>query len=117
MNRVMVEKIPQELKEVSQWVCWRAVPKGNGKVDKIPINPTNGRKAATDNSKTWVSFDKALTYYQKHNGKQISGIGFVFSKEDPYTGVDLDGCIDHETKKLSLQAEAYLDKFHSYSEI
>lgn len=98
-------------------MCWKAVPKGNGKVDKIPINPTNGRKAATDNPKTWVSFDKAISYYQKRNGNGIDGIGFVFSKEDPFMGIDLDDCINPETNKMSLQAEAYVDKLYSYTEI
>jgi len=116
MNQAMVEKIPQELKDVSQWVCWQAVPKGNGKVDKIPINPSNGRKAATDNAKTWVSFDKAITYYKKLNGKGIDGIGFVFSKEDPFMGIDLDDCINLETNKMNFQAEAYIDKLYSYTE-
>ena len=117
MDQVIVEKIPHVLKDTPQWVCWQARPKANGKVDKIPINPNNGRKAATDNPKTWVSFDKAISYYRKHNGNGIDGIGFVFSKEDPFMGIDLDDCINLETNKMGLQAEAYVDKLHSYSEI
>ncbi len=115
MNQVIVEKIPQELKDVPQWVCWKAVPKGNGKVDKIPINPSNGRKAATDNPKTWVSFDKAVTYYRKRNGKGIDGIGFVFSKEDPFMGIDLDDSV--KNGNMELQAQAYIDKIYSYGEL
>lgn len=115
MNQVIVEKIPQSIKDLPQWVCWRAKPKANGKTDKIPINPNNGQKAATDNPETWVSFDRAYRYYLKHNGNGIAGIGFVFTKQDPYLGIDLDDSV--KNGNVELQAQAYIDKIYSYSEI
>ena len=51
--RPNLEKIPPELKEYDQWVCWGLKKKANGKFDKIPINPTTGRQAKTNDPSTW----------------------------------------------------------------
>ena len=112
---IQAENIPQELKSYRQWVCWKAKSKGNGKIDKIPINPHNGRRARTNNPTTWGSFEEAFKYSQAHkNG--VVGIGFVLTKDDPYSGIDFDDCIDAETNKMNLQTEAYIDKVFSYTE-
>ena len=116
-NQIITEKIPQEMKDCSQWVCWKAVPGDNGRVDKIPINPMNNRNASTADPKTWASFDKTIQHYERRKDRGINGIGFVFSKEDPFIGIDLDDCVNLETKKMDLQAEAYVEKLYSYSEI
>ena len=43
---VNADGIPGELKELSQWVCWRLVPQGDGTKDKKePINPKTGGRA------------------------------------------------------------------------
>ncbi len=115
MEQIITKNIPRELKDIPQWVAWKLKPRDNGKADKIPINPINGRNAATDNPQTWVIFDKALSYYQKRSGKGIDGIGFVFTKGDPYLGIDYDDCM--ENGNMNLQAQAYLDKIHSYGEL
>lgn len=48
----------------------------------------------------------------------VAGIGFVFSADDPYMGIDFDGCIDSDTGELhSAVAKAleYLDSFKERS--
>ena len=40
MGEIMYEYIPDELKKLSNWVCWQAVPdEAGGKIKKLPINP------------------------------------------------------------------------------
>jgi hypothetical protein len=85
------ENIPQELKALPQWICWKW---GNrdGKATKIPINPKNNGFAKTTDPKTWTGFEMALraaNYYKM-------GIGFVFTAEAGIVGIDMDGVIDHE---------------------
>ncbi len=46
----------------------------------------------------------------------IAGIGFVFSADDPYTGIDFDTCRDPETGALDAWAMATLAGFDSYAE-
>lgn len=42
----MYEYIPNELKKLSNWVCWQAVPdEAGGKIKKLPINPHTGELA------------------------------------------------------------------------
>ena len=84
----MYESIPQELKNLPNWICWKAVPKPRPDdpehIDKIPINPRTGGKAQSNNPDTWTDFDTALKASEQH-----SGIGFMFGNS-PFFGVDVD---------------------------
>lgn len=81
----MYESIPEELKKLKQWVCWRGDPdeKRPGKLRKTPINPYTGGGAMSNNSDTWADFTTAVKA-----SSQYSGIGFMFAP--PYFGVDID---------------------------
>jgi putative DNA primase/helicase len=100
--------IPAELKERDQWVCWR-FERRDGKWTKLPIDPKNGRGASSTAPTTWGPFEKALAYYERHQGDgKADGIGFVFAEDDPFAGVDLDdtrnattGGFDHQATELS----------------
>jgi hypothetical protein len=94
------ESIPQELKDIPQWVCWQSVDRG-GKMTKVPINPHTGRAASSTNPSTWSTFDCAAKV-----GNSYSGIGFVFTQGDPYVGIDMDGHVDQDL----------VEYFQSYTE-
>lgn len=85
----MYEKIPDELKNCPNWVCWKSEPdpKSHSGIKKIPINPYTGGKAMSNNSNTWSDFNTAVK-----SSRNYSGIGFVFSGSG-YFGVDLDDCV------------------------
>lgn len=84
------DEIPAELTELPQWVCWRYDLNDNGdKWDKIPYQ-TNGRRAKSNEPRTWTSFSKAIA---ANSAKRFDGIGFVFSESDPFCGVDIDDCL------------------------
>src|SRR5258706_4752309 len=87
---VILANIPQELKDLTQWVCWKYVDRG-GKLTKCPMNPKTGGMASSTDSTTWADFETAwrAAANERHG---YSGIGFVFSDNDPYSGVDLDDC-------------------------
>ena len=90
-NRILplrTENIPRELKTRPQWVVWQAVGE---KPDKIPYSAKTGRKASSTDLMTWSTFPEALEAYERGN---YDGLGFVFCSGDPYTGVDLDNCVD-----------------------
>ena len=84
---VRAESIPSELIIRPQWVVWRAV---GDKPDKVPYSATTGCKASSTDLLTWATFQEALEAYE--NG-DYTGLGFVFSSADPYTGIDLDNCV------------------------
>jgi DNA-binding transcriptional regulator GbsR (MarR family) len=69
---------------VRQWVVWRYDRK-----EKVPYSPRTGRRASVvDSSSTWGTFEDAQLVRDGYDG-----IGFVFTEDDPYCGVDLDDCV------------------------
>ena len=80
--------IPVEMKERNQWVCWKYILVNDRKT-KIPITPNTGRKARANDASTWGTYEDAVEM-----SKYYDGIGFVFSKEDDFVGIDIDHCID-----------------------
>jgi len=84
--------IPDELKNIPQWVNWKIAEDENrpGKYKKIPINPRTNGQAQSNNHSTWSDYQTAV-----QNSKNI---GFMFGSG--YFGVDIDGIEDeiHEFK-------------------
>ena len=76
-----MHQIPQELKELNQWHCWKDV---NG--NKIPIQ-VNGNAAKSNDPATWTDYQTAVDAAEFHTG-------LAFEIAEPYTGVDLDNCLD-----------------------
>lgn len=111
-NPPIIENIPLELRQRRQWVCW-AIELRNGKPTKVPYTPGTVKKARSNSPATWASFEAAYASYLS-NPVFFAGIGYEFSKDDPYTGVDFDHCID-EQGVISEFARAYLP--HTYAEI
>ena len=107
---VKAENIPEQLKARPQWVAWKAV---GDKPDKVPHSARTGRKASSTDLLTWCTFQETLEAYE--SGK-YAGVGFVFSSADPYTGIDLDNCVD-ENDEIALWALEIVRHFDSYTEL
>jgi primase-polymerase (primpol)-like protein len=101
------------MREYDQWVNWAWLLR-DGKWTKVPINPRTGSTAAADNPATWGTFAQAVHAY--HTGG-LAGLGFVFTPEDPFAGVDLDDCYDPATHTLTPQAALIVAELDSYTEI
>lgn len=80
--------IPHALKGWNQWVVWKYDVVG-GRQTKIPYT-VGGIKASTIDPNTWCSFDVAKAYF---DSGYADGIGFVFTKNDPFIGIDWDHCV------------------------
>ena len=87
----MVENIPPELMEVTQWVVWRFEWRKD-KWTKVPYTPHTTNKARSNAPSTWRSFRSAYSCYQERPD-YFDGIGFMFAKDDPFVGGDIDHCI------------------------
>lgn len=104
--------IPEELRLLPQWVVWKYEDIGAKKPTKVPYNPKNGKHADVTDSNTWSSFEEAFNYFSMGN---CSGLGFVFSKNDPYAFIDLD---DTEGDNAAYDRQVKIFKeFDSYSEL
>ena len=96
--------IPEELRSPPQWVVHRD--------DKVPHNPKTGEWAKAGVPETWGTFEEAVAALK--SGK-YDGIGFEFSEEDDFCGVDLDHCI-REDGTLEPWAEEIVRRLNSYTE-
>ncbi len=85
----------------------------DGKSTKLPYNPKTGALADSTAPLTWGTVQNALIACKAHKG---NGIGFVFSKDDPFTGIDFDKCVNPETGGLEPCTKRYVQMFKSYTE-
>lgn len=106
-------KIPAVLAERPQWVLWRLVERENDKPTKMPFQ-SSGRMAKSDTPETWTTLEHALDTF---DGGGYSGIGYVFSADDPFVGVDLDGCRNPETGEIAEWAKEIIRKLDTYGEV
>jgi len=117
MKNLQYSTIPNELKTYCNWCCWKTELRDD-KPTKIPIDAKTGRNAESNNPSSWSTYDKVVEYYEQnlksHFCLSEAGIGFFFSDSDPYTGIDLDDCV--ENLKLNSQASAKIEKLNSYTE-
>jgi putative DNA primase/helicase len=103
---VLAENIPEELKRLDQWVCWHYEERGE-KLTKVPYTPHTSFRASAADLTTWSPFFEAHTAYTRG---RCDGIGFVFSDDDPYAGIDLDKCRDPYTGRVAQWAREILDR-------
>lgn len=86
----------EELRGLRQWVVWRHDRKRNKKPlinPAIPERFAKGWSAKVDDPATWGSYEEAVEAKKRI---RADGIGFVFTADDPYCGIDLDKCMGSE---------------------
>lgn len=109
----------KELKELKQWVCWK-LQQTKDRSAKLPWTPYGSRASVRDETQ-WSSYEACFTetvqlkYQGAHRG--LNGIGFVFSEDDPYVGIDLDKCRDYETGEIEDWALKVIKQMDTYTEI
>jgi putative DNA primase/helicase len=108
-NPYNFNEIPAELKALPQWILWKS-EKRNNKPTKVPYQ-ANGEMAQANNRRTWSTFATAVKFYLQGD---YDGIGFVFSRQDNYIGVDIDKCVTDE--KTNAFATEIIDTLDSYTE-
>ncbi|MDP1817445.1 MAG: DUF5906 domain-containing protein [Leadbetterella sp.] len=112
INKQDIDNIPQQLRSYPHWVCYKPIDKGEPKLAKMPYDPKTGRPAKANDPKTWGTFEQACKVAK--NGK-YDGIGFEFFDDDPFTGVDLDHCVQNGV--ILPWAQAIINRLNSYSEL
>ncbi|MBF0737418.1 DNA primase [Staphylococcus arlettae] len=91
-------EIPEELKELPQWVLWRAEwDNKQQQYKKVPYSYAGYRASSTE-SETWTIFDAIHSLYEKNDS--YNGIGFVLSNDDDYICLDIDDAVNPDTGRL-----------------
>ncbi|MEZ3117868.1 hypothetical protein RYH80_18275 [Halobaculum sp. MBLA0147] len=113
------DTIPSELTDFDQWVAWYEEVEwtkgGETKHrQKVPAQP-DGSFASVSDPESHSTYDGILTAL--NTDSDLSGLGFVFTDDDPFTGVDLDKCRDPETGEIDEWALAVINDLRSYTEV
>ncbi|MDM5430870.1 phage/plasmid primase, P4 family [Bacillus mycoides] len=110
-NPYNFNEIPAELKALPQWILWKFETR-NGKQTKVPCQVT-GEMAQANNRRTWSTFATAVKFYLEGD---YDGIGFVFSRQDNYIGIDIDKCVvDGKTNAFATEIIDTLDSYTEFS--
>lgn len=102
MNTANQTGIPQYLKNLPIWCCWR-YETVKGRQTKVPYDPVTWRKARTNDPTTFTAFDTAVS------ATGYDGIGIRVA--DGIVGIDLDHCMENGT--LLPWAQEIVDKFYA----
>ena len=118
-----LENMPQRLKKLPNWILWKTQERENGKMTKIPYQ-FNGEQEARANDYTTWSFFETIEYYYNLLKSNVSGIGFVFNREQNIIGIDIDHCVEYEESDVNRErpiindlAKEIIEKLNSYTEI
>lgn len=112
--------IPESLRELDQWVCWKQKlhenKDGSKRWTKVPDSPVTGGLASSTDSDTWGTFRDTIGYYNR-DGDAV-GVGVVISAtEDDLIGIDIDDCRDPESGELDDSVEDILSDVDTYAEV
>lgn len=90
------------LRAYAQFVLWKAVASKSrpGKFDKFPCDIT-GNVTDAHNPNVWLDPDTAISSAQLLGDNY--GVGFVFTSNDPFYCVDIDGAYDGQWSPLATQ--------------
>lgn len=97
--------LPEELKQVRQWIVWKG--------DKKPYSAVTMQSTGWQKPENWTSYSEALRVCRECGFK---GIGFVF--RFPYVGIDLDDCIDDSgmMNDFAREITSSIDTYTEYSQ-
>jgi hypothetical protein len=107
-------KVPDDLSERDQWLLWRYETR-NGRPAKVPYQ-VSGRLASSTDPRTWETFEAVFNEWSKAP-KRYAGLGFVFCREDPFCGIDLDDSLD-DLGNVKPWAQGIVERFaDTYCEV
>ena len=112
------KNVPEELKVMKRWVCFKVEGMEDGKTTKRPYNALNGAMARVNDEKTWTRFNLALQGCVKYN---CDGIGFILG--NGIFGIDLDNHEDKNGERPMTEEEfktfskEFIEKVDSYTEL
>lgn len=103
-----MQQLPDALAPMAafnQFILWTTSERG-GKLVKLPVDYRTASVADAHNPDVWTSAEVALNTAKLY-GDQY-GVGFVFTKDDPFFFVDIDKCLEADGVTWSDHAMALM---------
>lgn len=110
------ENIPASLKTLTGYVVWKKEPdrKNPDKLAKVPYRARAPHQKAVKTNPSHLSDYETAVAAAMNDPAGISGIGWVPQKG--YVAVDLDDCVDLQTRELNETAKSVIQRLNSYAE-
>ena len=113
----------ERLQDYDQWVVWQEEPREGGKSTKVlkvaELKPGKLKNASSTDPETWRTYAEARAVARRRD--DVDGIGFVFSEDDPFVGIDLDSVYhydnDEDLPELKEWAVDIVMEVRSYTEL
>lgn len=102
------DSIPDELRRCKQWLNWRGKVQEDERQTKVPYG-ADGQMADVTDPEAYMTFDEARLCSDH--------VGFAFTPDDPYCGIDLDKCRDSVTGEVEPWALDIVHDLNSYTEV
>lgn len=116
--------VPTSLKAWRQWVGFRLTwDAAKQKFQKRPVSPTTGVPCSLSDPTAWTDWDTAYKGYEASRvaghpgGNPVHGVGFCFTKYDPFCFVDGDHWYDHEKGQWIALAASVMPALASWTEV
>ena len=107
------DAVPEMLKSTPQWAVWKSIPQTSRvKPLKVPFM-VSGEPADTRHPGNWGAFNAALQAWSEHQG-QYAGLGFLFTHNDEFAGIDIDNCVVEGV--ILPTALEIINRFDTYTE-
>lgn len=99
--------LPDEMRSLPNWACYRTYTNKEGKRKKVIISPQSGNFAKSNEPNTWANFETAKNYCRRY---RYSGLTFALTGGIVF--IDIDHAIDKTTGEiLSSEAKKLLAMF------
>lgn len=70
--------VPDELRKLQRWMCWRAVPATDGgKPRKMPVSVDGTRAGSSTDATTWGSHAQAVATHERGG---VTGVGLAMGQ-------------------------------------
>lgn len=94
--------IPPALAATPQWLCYRLVDTGKGRLSKPPVSPKTGVVCAKNDETEFTTLEEALVGVERYD---LDGVGFVFT--NGFVAIDLDDCFDEQGRMLPVAQDIF----------
>lgn len=107
------ESIPKALANTPQWLAYRLIDTGKGRLSKPPFSPRTGLQCAKNDEQEFTTLQEAVVGAERYD---MDGVGFVFT--NGFIAIDLDECFGEDGKLLPVPQDIFdhfTDTYWEYS--
>ena len=107
--------IPAVLQQTQGWILW--MYEWRERWVKPPCGPNGARLPGWQRPSSRLSFRYAVELARTGSPHGVGGVGFVFTPQTPFVGIDIDHCRDRATGEIAPDIVQVLEGLGTYAEV